>query len=342
MRALTSPSIFPPGPSQPSLTPAQAFRRLVDAGEDRLPLPGSGQTLQRWQRLARIGQQDLALAKLFEGHTDALAILAELQAPPPPAGSRWGTWCAEPPSHRVSAVPLSDRQVRLDGIKAWCSGAASVTHALMSAWLPDRQPCLVAIDLGQAGIEIVDAPWPGVGMARAGTAELRLRGATATLVGEPGDYTRRAGFWQGGAGVAACWWGACAGIATPVRRAAARRDAQSHPHLHAHLGAIDVMLSQSAALLRESAAAIDAAPTQACAALALRARLSVTLAAEDILARVGRALGPGPLCQDPALGQLVADLPVFIQQSHAERDQANLAALLLAPDVNGPREWTLQ
>ena len=61
---------------------------LIDAGLDRLPRPASGQTLARWQRLAQVGAHDLSLVKLFEGHTDALAILAELGASPAPAGSR--------------------------------------------------------------------------------------------------------------------------------------------------------------------------------------------------------------------------------------------------------------
>src|SRR5689334_9943551 len=53
------------------------LRQLVAAGLDRLPLPGSGQTLARWRMLAEVAALDLSLAKLFEGHTDALAILAE-------------------------------------------------------------------------------------------------------------------------------------------------------------------------------------------------------------------------------------------------------------------------
>lgn len=338
MQASTAPLPGPSAGDPPMEPPGLAFHRLVEAGQDRLPFPGSGRTLQRWRHLARIGQADLALAKLFEGHADALAILAELGAPAPPAGSRWGTWCAEPPTHRVCIAPVAGRHVRLDGAKAWCSGASDVTHALLSAWTADGRQCLAALDMAQPGIEIISPSWAGAGMARSNTAELRLSGVVATQVGEPGDYTRRPGFWQGGAGVAACWWGACAGIANHVRVAAARGDARSLPHLHAHLGAMDVALSHSAALLRETAAAIDAAPSRGFARESLRVRLSVTQTAEDILARVGRALGPAPLCQSPGLGQLVCDLPIFIQQSHAERDQASLAALLIDEQVD---EWTL-
>ena len=46
---------------------------LIDYGFHRLPVPGRGRTLERWQSLAPVAACDLGLAKLFEGHTDALA-----------------------------------------------------------------------------------------------------------------------------------------------------------------------------------------------------------------------------------------------------------------------------
>lgn len=54
---------------------------LIAAGLDRLPLPGAGHgaTLERWRCLAVVAGHDLSLLKLYEGHTDALAILAELK-----------------------------------------------------------------------------------------------------------------------------------------------------------------------------------------------------------------------------------------------------------------------
>ena len=75
--------------------PVELFRRLVADGLDRLPLPGAGNTIERWRALAAAAGHDLSLAKLFEGHTDALAILAELHAPAEEDGSRWAVWAAE-------------------------------------------------------------------------------------------------------------------------------------------------------------------------------------------------------------------------------------------------------
>jgi hypothetical protein len=46
------------------------------------------------------------------------------------------------------------------------------------------------------------------------------------------------------------------------------------------------------------------------------------------LDRVGRALGPGPLAHDAEHAQRVADLTVYVRQSHAERDLAALGAAL--------------
>jgi hypothetical protein len=52
------------------------LRELVSVGLDKLPMPGDGHTLERWRTLAAVAACDLGLAKLYEGHTDALAILA--------------------------------------------------------------------------------------------------------------------------------------------------------------------------------------------------------------------------------------------------------------------------
>src|ERR1044071_6586684 len=64
-----------------------------------LPLPGSGRTLERFERLAAIARHDPARARLAEGHADAVAIRAELGDPgDTPPDEMWGVWAAKPPS----------------------------------------------------------------------------------------------------------------------------------------------------------------------------------------------------------------------------------------------------
>jgi alkylation response protein AidB-like acyl-CoA dehydrogenase len=308
---------------------------MVGRGFDRLPLPASGQTRARWHALATVAARDLGLVKLFEGHTDALAILSELGGPVSAAGSRWGVWAAEPPEARVTATVFGGSQLRLSGVKAWCSGASVVSHSLVTAWL-DGEPVLAAVDMRQpTSISIDTSQWQAVGMRATASARVSFDEARAEQVGEPNAYVRRPGFWHGGAGIAACWYGAAANIGQSLRDAAAQR---ADPHRLMHLGAVDVALSGARAVLLETAELIDANPRDALSCEALRARLVVEAAADAVMAHVTRALGAGPLCLDARFARALADLPVFLRQSHAERD---LAALGESGLKSGDDAWKL-
>ncbi|WP_064118242.1 hypothetical protein [Pseudomonas fluorescens] len=299
------------------------LRALVEAGLDRLPLPGSGHTLERFQRLADVAGHDLGLCKLYEGHTDALAIIEQLGGSPTP-GSTWGMWAAEPPQARVKVSP-NGHMVTLNGRKAWCSGAAVLSHALLTAWDAHDQQQLVAVALDQPGVSVTDQGWQAVGMAATGSVEVLFEGAEAQAIGNPGDYLQRPGFWQGGIGIAACWYGVAQQIAARLRQHSAQRE---EPHALAHLGAVDSALQAAADVLRFSALQIDAHPDDNAELLARRARAVVEQSVEQVIREVGRALGAGPYCKDRHFAQLVADLPVFLRQSHAERDLAALGQLI--------------
>lgn len=323
--------------------PSFQLATLIRHRADKIPQPGGGQTLARWRVLAEVGATDLTLAKLYEGHTDARAILAELGAPLPVEGKSWGVWCAEPPGEQVHAVPLAPgigathgAAVRLRGHKPWCSGAGILDQALVSAWLPDGRRCLVAVKMNQLGIRTSADRWHAVGMAGSASIDVHFDEASGVLVGAPGAYLGRPGFSHGGGGVAACWYGAAARIAHFLREAAGRGQ---DPHGYAHLGALDVALASAAGLLRDAAAQIDRNPSQDCRLSVSRARLAVEEAAGEVLRRVPRALGPGPVCRHPTLARLMADLPVFMRQSHAERDQAALGRELA--ESGGVHAWTL-
>jgi hypothetical protein len=309
---------------------------LISAGMDRLPLPGSGATLLRWQALAEVAGHDLSLLKLYEGHTDALAILAELGGSAPPSSS-WGVWCAEPPGAGVTLLQTASDSFRLSGRKLWCSGAAALTHALVSCRNSSGRSCLAAVALRQPGVTVTGDGWQAVGMAGSASVDVEFQGAEAELLGEPGAYLQRPGFWHGGAGIAACWYGAARSLAGYLHRAA-RDHKPADPHRLAHLGSVDTALAAAAALLRETAAAIDADPNADAALLAMRARLTVESAASAVLEHVTRALGAGPLCRDAAFARMAADLPVFLRQSHAERDLAALGGMLANQE---PSPWAL-
>lgn len=314
---------------------ASDLLRRLRAGELDLPLPGAGDTLRRFRALGELGRADLCLAKIAEAHADADAILAELTGTRVKTGELWAVWAAEPPTAVVRAYrdPATPTGFRVEGRKAWCSGAALCTHALITA-VSDDGPRLMAVDLRDEGARPAPSTWAGPGMSRAGTTELDLAHVPAAAVGGPGRYLSRPGFWMGAIGVAAVWLGGAGGLADALLARA--RTGRLDAHGLAHLGAVDAALTSAWALLSDLAAQIDDAPTRDCRIDALRARAVVEDAVTTTLARTTRALGPGPLAGDRRFALAAADLPVYIRQSHAERDLAQLGESVASADPGEP------
>jgi alkylation response protein AidB-like acyl-CoA dehydrogenase len=307
------------------LRAALAFTSAVESGRLDLPFPGSGSTRERLAAFAELAEEDLSLARLGEGHADAVAILAELEGPPPLPGSRWGVWAANPPGPNVAAARRGGGWV-LHGVKQYCSGARTCTHALVTAAAGDEARLFaVAVD----ELEPREGSWPATGMAGSDTLDVGFPGVIAEPVGPPGGYTSRPGFSHGGVGVAACWYGGARGVARALLSAAAKRDVG--PHALAHLGAVDIALRTARAALGLAADEIDADPGDLRGdgpLRALRVRALTEAVASDVLARTGRALGAGPLSHDEAHSRAVADLTVYLRQHHAERDLARLGELV--------------
>ncbi|WP_179892227.1 acyl-CoA dehydrogenase [Streptomyces sp. rh34] len=323
-----------PVPTGDVAAAAQGFAdtvRRIENGELSFPLPGSGRTAERFAALRTVAEAGLCTARLVEGHVDATAILAELGAPPPSPGERWGVWAAEPPGEGLTAVRKGSGWV-LNGLKRYGSGAHSCTHALVTAREGESRR-LFAVRVESEGCRPVEGTWSAVGMAGSDTPDVRFTDAPAAAVGEPEAYVRRPGFWHGGIGVAACWYGGATAASRVLREAAAGR---AEPHTDAHLGAVDIQLHAAETLLGQAAREIDTDPHDERGGARLRAmrvRAFVESVCREVLDHVGRATGAGPLCHDAAHARTVADLTVYIRQHHAERDLAGLGAFLARPEA---------
>jgi alkylation response protein AidB-like acyl-CoA dehydrogenase len=304
-------------------------------GRLQLPLPASGDTAQRWRRLAELTEIDVVAGRLAEAHTDAAAILAELGGLQPSSDELWGVWAAEASDVVVIAHNAGDRVV-LDGAKPWCSGAGLCTHALVTARLGDGRRGLFAVDLGGGAVQPLERTWRNAGMAESDTRSVQFAGATAVPVGGAGDYLNRPGFWFGAIGVAACWLGGARAVAAPLYRAAGHSIGDHH--LLAHLGAVDAAITAGEAALTVAADQVDADPQDRSGLaelMARRVRAIVETAVNETLGRTDRALGPGPLCLDEKHAKAVADLTVYVRQSHAERDLAVLGSLAAGRRADG-------
>jgi hypothetical protein len=191
-----------------------------------------------------------------------------------------------------------------------------LTHALVDASTAGGQQ-LFAVDLADPGIAVGSPTWVGAGMLRADTRCVRFQRASGVAVGQPGQYLSRPGFWAGAIGVAACWQGGTIAVARPLLERSHRRP---EPHLLAHLGAVHVSLEQNRAMLASAASELDEHFCHDHQLLAGAVRTAIERNAVEVMDRVGRALGPGPLAYDAKHAAVVADLSVYIRQHHGEGD----------------------
>jgi alkylation response protein AidB-like acyl-CoA dehydrogenase len=291
------------------------------------PLPGDD-TIGLWQLLAATARVDVGAARMLEPHLDALAILAQARAEGVLADlarddlETWGVFAAEGGGDAVRAAPHADGTWRLRGTKPWCSLAAHLDRALITAWTGEERG-LFAIDLRTPEILARSGPWNARGLAGVVSAPVDLHDAPAVPVGGPGWYLRRPGFAWGGMGVAAVWHGAMTPLVETLVARAAREDRDPLAELSA--GRADAAGWSASLALAEAARAVDAGITgPAATLLAARVRAVVAAAVREVLAVEARELGPGPVATDEAHARRVADLDLYVRQDHGDRDLARL------------------
>lgn len=297
--------------------------KLAADGATDLPLPGRGDTWRRWSALRDWGRQDLVLARLAEGHTDALAILADAGRTPV-RDALYGVWAAR------SGPGLRLRDGQLTGTLRFCSGAHDLDRALVIAD-GDGGPQLLDVGVRGPGAQPVAGSWQPLGMAASDSADVRFGDLPVdehSLVGAPGFYTGRPGFWHGGAGVAAVWLGGAVGVIDDVH--CRLREHGADVHAYAHLGALHVAVEGTEALLHRTAAAIDAHPDAGHQRAVGTVRASAEQTARTVLDVAPGLLGATGLCRDQRVAQRMADLGVYVRQHHGERDLAAIGEQLLA------------
>ena len=321
------------------------------------PRPAEGSTAQLWELLASVTAVDVAAGRVLEPHLDAVAILAQAgSTDPAPEGTTegaWGVFAAEGPGLRLEATADGTGKYVLNGSKPWCSLAARLDGAVLTAHLaagetaagtdsgtPSGARAAFAVDLHAPGVSCETPEWTSRGLREIPSGTVHFEGVTAVPVGGPGWYFQRPGFAWGGMGVAACWFGGAVAVArdfSSALAAAADKGREPDQIALAHLGETDRILTSLAGYLARTAERIDAGELSGSGAWseALRVRGTVAAAVERVQTVVAQNLGPGPLAFNEAYGKRMADLSLYIRQHHAMRDDAQLGALTL----KGDRSW---
>lgn len=285
--------------------------------------------MERFKILASLAEEDLSLARLGEGHADALAILGEAGHGIRHPGTRYGVWAARSGSGNVIATPVPGGWT-LIGRKPFCSGSGLLDRALVTAEAPDGYR-LFDVVTSEVVVDTAQDSWPAVGMADSLSETLTFGGSIVPRdeeVGPPGFYSDRPGFWFGACGVAACWSGGARGLVSGVLECTS---ADPGELVLMEIGRAASWLQAAEDSLWSVARAIDADPADKLDRARLRAlavRQIVHDCCEAVLRLTAAAGGARPLCHDPAQARRAADLYVYLSQHHGDVDAVRLGRLI--------------
>lgn len=289
-----------------------------------LPFPGHGRTAERLRALRDQSANDASVGRLFEAHTDAIAILFEAGVQPP-SFTALAVWASGPTTSTF--LDKKGDSFVLNGKRSFCGGASIVDAALVTADSPQGER-LVLVDLRRSGVFVDSASWKSEAFRDAGIATVQFsdaRVAPGALIGPPGWYGTRPGFWYGAVGVAAMWAGITDSLLARLPLLLRHRDQISG----AATGAIQASMWAVAALLDQAGAQIDGLPdtrsAQSGKAIALACRHTVRSHLESAILAFDQEVGPAAIAFDSDLGRTRSELTMSMAQTHGPRDLVILA-----------------
>ncbi len=319
-----------------SAFPERGIALLREAGALAAPLPASAGglglgtepagALGMLRLLRLLGGANLSLGRLFEGHVNALKLLVRYGRAQQVRqasvairqGALFGIWVTEGEDALRYTQDAPDGTLRLQGAKLFASGAAEVTHPLVTASSPDGDTRMMVVPL-RDDRAATSMPAPLAGMRGACTGRHDFSGFVRdpeTLVGASGDYLRQpefsAGAWRG----MAVALGGIDRLVSLFCAALAARDRDGNPHQRVRIG--EALIAQETAALWTRKAALVAEgdrfePGDVAATVNL-ARIAVETAGLDVIRLVQRGLGLSAFLSGSTVEQAMRDLSTYLRQ----------------------------
>lgn len=288
--------------------------------------------------LRLVGYGSLALGRLYEGHVNALQLVARFGTPAQRTrlfadardGHLFGVWNTDPPGE---CLQLGDDR-RLRGVKTFASGAGFVTRALVTVKQEPGAPPLMLVVPLEPDSRADLTPWRAHGMRASATGTVAFDGIAVTddeILGAWGDYHRQPIFSGGAWRFAAVQIGGIEAVFDAWRAHLAATGRGGDPHQLARLGEGAISVA-GARLWVERAARIVAedelAPDRIVAFVNL-ARLAVEKAGLDVLQLAQRSVGLQGFLRAHPLERLSRDLATYLRQPAPDRALTTAATEIL-------------
>lgn len=274
-------------------------------------------------RLIALGSASLPLARLYEGHVNALCLLQQHATPSQRAlvdaalarGALLGVWGAD--SDLPVFIEPSAAGARLRGTKAYASGLGYVEFAIVTAATPDGLQMVLA-QVDDPGRAMPEA-WDVDGMVGSLSGRFQCDGLPAMpdqRVGQVGALFEEPAFHGGVWRIVACCAGAMHRLAQLCSERLEQRGGGAAPVLLARLGGIAIDAQAALLWARHAAFEVETQGDRTRAITAALFALEATeQAADRLLAACERLLGATMHARSSEAGRIARDLRFYLRQA---------------------------
>ncbi len=280
--------------------------------------------------LIALGRGDLSVARLYEGHVNALQLIARFGTMSQLIraeeialhGGLLGVWGADDPK-KPARIAEIDGRIRLSGRKTFASGADRLALALVAAKTHELKTQLCLLPRETVGRRFDASWWQPLGMHATDSFALDLDGIeieSSELIGNAGVYETQPFFGAGAIRYVSAQLGGALAVwdATRDHLTLAGRFAQ--PNQAARLGEMVADLEAAYLSVKDAYSRVayaidwDSVPDERATLSADSARVIVERMSERVLTLAIRSVGCAGLMDDHPLAAASRDLMVYLRQ----------------------------
>jgi len=321
--------------------PALDLGLLALALADRRGVPRAGRLVEM-AALRRVGAQDPSLGRIYEGHVNAVQLVARSGSDAQharlerevSAGHLFGVWNTQDddPVHIVR----SGERFTLSGAKTWASGATTVARPIVTAAWPDGtvQMCLVPMERHHPAVD--GSAWRPLGMQASQSFRVDFSGVeldAEDLIGRPGDYERQPWFYGGALRFAAVQPGIIERLSTEAANYLLERARDGDPFQRARIGEMRIGVHTALHWIEAGIAAwqaFDASESEEAGLRAIEvadmARTAIERIALEAVELTMRSVGAHGLVEPLPFAGLVRDLQMYLRQPAPDAALARVGA----------------
>ena len=272
--------------------------------------------------LRHLGSADLSLGRLFEGHVNAVSLVAKYGDPIQlralservADGGLSAVWGADD----VKGLYVVDGQRRtLQGRKILASGAGFVTDPIVTAKADDGQVmCLLHLEMDE---QVDLSAWNALGMRSTATGAIELSGIVVSpenMIGVAGDFVQQPYFSGGAWRFCAAHVGATERLVDLFKEHLAARSRGEDPYQLQRLAQCIASAKTARHWVEESARrlSVDDADTSNVVAFVNLTRMVTERCALDVMEAVQRGVGLTSFIRPHPIERISRDLATYLRQ----------------------------